>query len=125
VDGNALVGYTPTFSTSSTSTVIVANPGGLSAGSPNLVSSLQPDGASILAANVICGVSAGRASVTATTSTNEIAYVSSPLSRSQDVSVVGGPATIELVAEPSEIVCDGSETAAITARVRDASGEDV
>jgi len=130
INGNALIGYHPTFSTSSTSTLVVGNAAGTLAGGASqlLTTMLQADGTTIAAVDSYCGVAAGSASVratTASTESTELGVGTATVTRSSTITVTGVPAAIDLVPDPGSIVCDGTQTSTVTAKVTDSAGNDV
>lgn len=127
INGKALVGYAPTFSSSSASNMLVGNAAGTGAASQITRSMLLPDGKTIAGFDVICGVAAGTANLNGVTLPNEIAGLASPftVTRTQAITITGVPATIALTASPAAIPCDGTSTSTVTAKVTDAAGNNV
>jgi hypothetical protein len=119
INGTDLVGYsatwTPTFSTSGKAGAAVGS----------TVSMVQADGSTITAANLICGANAGTQTISATTATGAVAGVTGTVQRTQDITVTGVPATIDLSASPAAIACDGTSSATVTATVKDSAGNNV
>ena len=119
IDGQQLVGYATTFSPAWAS-----GSTGVAAGTS--VSMLQPDGTTTAAADVVCGGVAGTSTIiTASTAVGAISGVSGVVSRTQDFTVTGVPATIALTASPAAIECDGASTSTVTAKVTDSAGNNV
>jgi hypothetical protein len=127
INGNALVGYMPTFSSSSGSTMLVGDGTGAGDTSFQATTMLLSDGSTIAGYDVICGVAAGSATLSAKTTANEGTVMGNAgaVTRTQDITVTGVPASIALTASPATIACDGSATSTVTAKVTDADGNDV
>ncbi len=127
IDGNALVGYAPTFKTSSSSTMDVGTGDDAGGTSFTATSMLLPDGTTIAGFDVICGIAAGSATLTATTTTNEGTGMgaAAAVARTADITVTGVPASIALTASPATIACDGTATSTVTAKVTDSAGNNV
>jgi adhesin/invasin len=118
IQGNALVGYNAATWSSSSSNMLVALAGPLNS------SMLLSDGATIAAYNVICGQTAGSATLTSTSGTTEVLGTGA-VPRTLAVTITGVPANIALTADPAAIACDGSATSTVTAKVTDSAGNDV
>ncbi len=121
INGNALVGYTPTFASSSSSTLAVGSSGTFPQTSNASITVLQADGKTG-AENAVCGNTAGSATLSATTVAAELVGVTGTVSRTQAIKVTGVPASIALTASPAAIPCDGTATSTVTAKVSDSAG---
>jgi hypothetical protein len=117
INGTALVGYYASWSSSSTSVVDVAE--------PVTPSMLLSDGSTIAAGNVICGDGAGSATLSVKNTVASAISGETTVTRTEDITVTGVPASIALTASPATIACDGSATSTVTAKVTDADGNDV
>ena len=73
----------------------------------------------------ICGNSAGVQTVSVTTATGAISWVGAAVTRTQDFTVTGVPATIALTASPAAIACNGASHSTVTALVTDSAGNNV
>ncbi|HYM14627.1 MAG TPA: hypothetical protein VEZ14_03645 [Dehalococcoidia bacterium] len=124
VNRTELVGYQPTFSTSSVAQMAVGNALGTtlgpSAASVPVITLAQAD-ATVSAEDAVCGIATGSATLTATTAPNEVAGPFLTVARQQAITITGGPATIALGAAPPAITCDGVNSSTVTATVRDAA----
>ncbi|MHB8684809.1 MAG: hypothetical protein ACYC9X_10870, partial [Dehalococcoidia bacterium] len=131
IAGNALVGYAPTFKTSSAATVAIGNVGAsLTTTTQPLTTMVQSDGKTIAAVDSYCGVAAGTANVTATTTAPEATVLlgsaqTAGFVSSQTITVTGPPANIALTASPASVVCDGTSSSTVTAKVTDSAGNNV
>jgi hypothetical protein len=118
INGNALVGYFTSWASSAAANMIVAT-----ATTP---SELLSDGTTIAAGNVICGVAAGTANLTAKNAVAAaITGIAGQVTRTQAITISGVPDAIALTASPAQIACDGSATSTVTAKVTDSAGNDV
>lgn len=125
INGNALVGYHPTFSTSSASTMAIGSAGGSLTNASQIVVSYNVTGTTIAGADVYCGVAAGTATLSAATLAGEISGQTAAVTRTQAIVVTGVPANIALTASPAAIACDGTATSTVTAKVTDSAGNNV
>jgi adhesin/invasin len=126
VNGNSLVGYFPTFTTSSNSTVAVGQGGTPVSTATSFTSvSFLVTGTTIAGADTYCGVAAGTATLSGATLAGEIAGNTGAITRTQAITVTGVPATIALTASPAAIACDGTATSTVTAKVTDSAGNNV
>ncbi len=128
IAGNALVGYNPTFVTSSAATVAVGNlAASLTTATQRLTAMVQSDGTTIAAVDAYCGVAPGSATVMASPTAGEDTLMSAPpgFFVSQAVTVTGVPATIALTASPAAVPCNGTSTSTVTAKVTDSAGNNV
>ncbi len=106
INGTPLVGYHPTFTTSASSVMHVGNVSGSGAASWEVTSMLQADGQTA-GEDVVCGVSAGPATLSAVTRSDEIQGVSGTVTRTQVITVnsppsVGGIAEAPVIGDVAE-----------------------
>ncbi|MBF6601095.1 MAG: hypothetical protein IVW36_11355 [Dehalococcoidia bacterium] len=125
INGNALVGYFPTFKSSSASTMAVGSSSGSLSTTSSTVVSYNITGTVIAGADTYCGVAAGTATLSASTLPAEISGQSGAVTRTQTITVTGVPANIALTASPAAIACDGTATSTVTAKVTDSAGNNV
>lgn len=72
---------------------------------------------------VVCGGSGtGETTIKAQIDDGDADFLADDDTSTQDLTVIGAPASVALSAVPSSIKCDGSETATVTATVTDADG---
>lgn len=118
INGVALVGYKTSWASSSSNMLVSTL--------TTTTSQLLTDGKTTAAYQVICGVTAGTANLTAKNATaNAISGITGQVTRTAAITITGIPASIVLTASPAAITCDGVATSTVTAKVTDSAGNDV
>lgn len=127
INGNTLVGYNPTLSSSSASTLAVGSSGTFPQGSSGALLTLVNSDTNVGAEDAICGNASGTATLTATTSStaNEITGITGTVTRTASITVTGVPSAVALTASPASIPCNGTATSTVTAKVTDSAGNNV
>ena len=116
INGATVVGYFTTWASSSADMLVAA---------PTTPSMVLSDGTTIGAGNVICGVNAGSATLSAKNAVSGAISGETVVTRTEDITIGGVPASIALTASPATIACDGTATSTVTAKVTDANGDNV
>jgi hypothetical protein len=107
-DGRELTRIPTTFDSSDTDVALIGD---------DTVVSVDGGDSGIAAFAVVCGDD--------TTGTADISADIGVDDDSQEITVVGEPASVALTASPAQIACDGSQTATVTATVTDSEGNNV
>jgi hypothetical protein len=124
INGTPLAGYGPTVATSATSVMLVGNAGATGAQQQAVTTMVHTDGKTA-GEDVVCGVTPGVATLSATTVGAEIEGIVGTVTRTAQITVTGLPANLALTASPALITCDGPQTSTVVATVTDSNGNGV
>ncbi len=129
IDGEKLVGYAPTLTTSSATTLAIGSPLTFPATSSGALHTMVNTDSNVGAEDAVCGNTANpaAATLTATSASGEISGITGTVSRTIMVTVAaaGVPSAIALTASPLSVACDGAHTSTVTARVTDFANNNV
>ena len=127
INGNKLVGYMPTLTTSSSSALAIGSTGTFPQVSSGALVSMVNGDSNVGAEDAVCGNTASTTSATVTTTSTagEIAGVSGSVTRTTQITVTGVPASVALTAVPTSVPCDGAHTSTVTAKVTDSAANNV